>query len=554
MLLFSAVLHAQESGDSTKPWTLEAYVEAFYQWDGNRPADHRRPGFVYSHDRHNEVTVNLAYMRASYRSGMLRGNLALGAGTYMSANYAAEPDVFKNILETNVGVRLSKKADLWLDAGILPSHIGFESAISKDCWTLTRSMAADNSPYFEAGARITYKAPNGQWLLAGLLLNGWQRINRVAGNNHLQTGAQVQFRPSETILLNYSNFIGSDQPDSSRRQRIFHNLYGQFSLSARSKLTNRPADHRRPGFVYSHDRHNEVTVNLAYMRASYRSGMLRGNLALGAGTYMSANYAAEPDVFKNILETNVGVRLSKKADLWLDAGILPSHIGFESAISKDCWTLTRSMAADNSPYFEAGARITYKAPNGQWLLAGLLLNGWQRINRVAGNNHLQTGAQVQFRPSETILLNYSNFIGSDQPDSSRRQRIFHNLYGQFSLSARSKLTVGFDFGTEEKAPRQRAVNTWWTPVLIYRYQPDNRWAFAARVEYYHDPNTVIVSTAEPNGFRVAGLSLNADFFPGKNIALRMEMKSLRAADPVFVKESGTSTSNTSAIASMAISF
>lgn len=317
---------------------------------------------------------------------------------------------------------------------------------------------------------------------------------------------------------------------------------------------NRPSDHRRPGFVYSHDRHNEVTVNLAYVRASYRSAMLRANLALGAGTYMSANYAAEPDVFKNILEANVGIRLSKKADLWLDAGVLPSHIGFESAISKDCWTLTRSMAADNSPYFESGARISYQTPNGQWLLSGLLLNGWQRINRVVGNNRLQTGAQVQFKPSEKVTLNYSNFIGSDQPDSSRRQRIFHNLYGQFALSAKSKLTLGFDLGTEEKGALEEGVNTWWTPVLIYRYQPEDRWAFAARVEYYHDPRAVIVATDEPDGFRVAGMSLNADYFPTKNIALRMEIKSYRAADPVFVKESGTTKSNTSAIASMAISF
>ena len=33
-------------------------------------------------------------------------------------------------------LKLAKKKNLWIDAGILPSHIGFESAVSKDCWTL----------------------------------------------------------------------------------------------------------------------------------------------------------------------------------------------------------------------------------------------------------------------------------------------------------------------------------------------------------------------------------------------------------------------------------
>jgi hypothetical protein len=36
----------------------------------------------------------------------------------------------------------------------MPSHIGFESAIGKDCATLTRSILADNSPYYEAGVKI----------------------------------------------------------------------------------------------------------------------------------------------------------------------------------------------------------------------------------------------------------------------------------------------------------------------------------------------------------------------------------------------------------------
>ena len=36
--------------------------------------------------------------------------------------------------------------NLWLDAGIFVSHIGLESANSRDNLTLTRSIMADNSP------------------------------------------------------------------------------------------------------------------------------------------------------------------------------------------------------------------------------------------------------------------------------------------------------------------------------------------------------------------------------------------------------------------------
>jgi hypothetical protein len=100
----------------------------------------------------------------------------------MNSNYAAESGVLKNIYEANVGVKISKHKNLWIDAGILPSHIGFESAVSKDCFTLTRSMQAENSPYFESGAKISYTSDNGKWFVSGLVLNGWQRIQRIDGN------------------------------------------------------------------------------------------------------------------------------------------------------------------------------------------------------------------------------------------------------------------------------------------------------------------------------------------------------------------------------------
>lgn len=48
------------------------------------------------------------------------------------ANYVAELGVLKNIYEANVGIKISKTHNLWLDAGIMSFHIGSESAISKD--------------------------------------------------------------------------------------------------------------------------------------------------------------------------------------------------------------------------------------------------------------------------------------------------------------------------------------------------------------------------------------------------------------------------------------
>jgi len=108
---------------------VTGYLEAYYGYDFNKPADHNRPGFIYSHNRTNEVNLNLGFIKAAYDSGMIRANLAVMAGTYANANLAAEPGVLKNIFEANAGVKLSKTENLWIDAGIFSSHIGFESAV-----------------------------------------------------------------------------------------------------------------------------------------------------------------------------------------------------------------------------------------------------------------------------------------------------------------------------------------------------------------------------------------------------------------------------------------
>ncbi len=146
---------------------------------------------MYSHNRHNEITVNLGFIKTAYQTDKARANLAVAVGTYMNSNYAAEPTVMKNIYEANVGVKISKKQNLWIDAGVMPSHIGFESAIGKDNWTLTRGIYAENSPYFNTGAKISYTSPDEKWLLSGLVLNGWQRIQRVDGNSLPAFGHQL---------------------------------------------------------------------------------------------------------------------------------------------------------------------------------------------------------------------------------------------------------------------------------------------------------------------------------------------------------------------------
>lgn len=317
---------------------------------------------------------------------------------------------------------------------------------------------------------------------------------------------------------------------------------------------NKPSDNNRPGFFYSHNRHNEFNLNLGFIKANYTAQRVRANLALAAGTYMNANYAAEPGVLKNIFEANAGIKISKNKNLWIDAGIMPSHIGFESAISKDCWNLTRSILADNTPYFEAGAKISYTTDDGKWLLSGMALNGWQRITRVSGNSLMSWGTQIQFKPSSRVLINYSTFTGTDKPDSARLSRFFHNIYGILNITDKFGIIANFDIGTEEETSVGSEKNIWFSPALILRYAFNNKWAIAGRLEHYNDKNGVIISTGIPNGFQTTGYSFNIDHSPFKNALVRMEIRSISSKDEIFIRPSGPTDNNTFFTSSIAVSF
>lgn len=314
---------------------------------------------------------------------------------------------------------------------------------------------------------------------------------------------------------------------------------------------NKPKDNTRPPFIYSHNRHNEFNLNLGYIKGTYNSDRTRANLALAAGTYINANYSAEPGVLKNVFEANAGYKISKNKNIWIDAGILPSHIGFESAISKDCWTLTRSLLAENSPYFEAGAKLSYTSNNGKWLISAMALNGWQRITRVNGNSLMSWGAQIQYKPSEKILLNYSNFLGSDKPDSARKIRFFHNLYGIFTLSDHWGLIAGLDIGTEGK---NGTNNSWYSPVIIVKYNINDKWSMAGRAEIYNDKKEVIITTGTPNGFQTSGYSVNIDYGASKNILIRLEARNLKSKDAIFQKENNAVKNNFFFTSSIAVNF
>lgn len=313
---------------------------------------------------------------------------------------------------------------------------------------------------------------------------------------------------------------------------------------------SRPDQHQRAEFLYNHTRHHEVNLNLGYLKASLLGPRTRAHLALMAGTYAQDNLAAEPPLLQSVFEANAGILLG--GQWWLDAGILPSHIGFESAIGRDCQTLSRSLAAENSPYYESGVRLSNTWDGERWYAAALLLNGWQRIRRTPGNQRPAFGTQLTYRPRTDAMLNWSSYVGSEGPDSTGQWRCFQNFYGQYPLGGRWSLLAGFDVGVQQG--EGRAWRHWWTPVAIVQYRLREQWQFAWRGEYYSDPDGVVITSRAREGFRTAGFSFNADYHAGSRWMCRVEARYLHAREPIFLSKSGAKNGNLSLLSAICVSF
>ena len=328
------------------------------------------------------------------------------------------------------------------------------------------------------------------------------------------------------------------------------NLYSQEDSSWQTKPTleltgfvdafyvydfNKPTGTTRQDFFFNHNRHNDFSVNLALMKLAVKHEKYRANLALQAGTYVTDNYAAEPNALKNIHEANVGLSISKKNKLWVDLGVLPSYLGFESAVSTENYTLTRSLIAENSPYYVSGAKVTYK-PNEKWEMAGLVMNGWQRLQRLKGNSLPSFGTQLVYHFKNKSSINWSTFVGTTFPDYQRRMRYFSNLYGKINVSTKWHMIYGFDIGFQETSPSNNSYYSWFGLDGIVQYQLNKNWKLGARAEYYHDPSGVIVYTKSLNGFQTFSSSLNFDYNPMPNLMWRFEARWLNSLDDIFVKE------------------
>lgn len=324
--------------------------------------------------------------------------------------------------------------------------------------------------------------------------------------------------------------LGQQNADSSTNGTWKLTAYGDVYFGFNQNLLT---GQKISDFQFNHNRIRKIAFNQAAVGVEYSATDFRFSLSFHKGTYVTDNYSAEPAYLQPINRAFVGFKLNKKKNIWVDAGVFPSYIGFESVNAFDNATLTRSLLAENSPYFLTGVRVNYPI-NVRNDLSFYALTGWQRIAPQKNNSIPSLGWQWMHTFSNQSKLNWSFWTGTDHPDSTRKWRYFNNFYWQ-GKNGKWAYTIGLDIGMEQKARSSTSHFIWYSPVLITQYSASEKWRASFRMERYADPHRVITKPANGLAVSTNSQSINFDFLPKPSLICRIEWRTLQSKEPVFFK-------------------
>lgn len=309
--------------------------------------------------------------------------------------------------------------------------------------------------------------------------------------------------------------------DTVKKEELHFFCEGYFAGST-TEARNKQED-----FYYNHQKLNSPGINFTSIQYHFEKKRWGLDVGIQEGRYVQANYSTQPLINRLISQANIHYLPFQRHDISLQAGIFPSHIGFESAWNTDNLTLTRSMLAENSPYYESGISLSWNGPDQKWGLKALCLSGWQQSQWKWPVQHPSFGWATYWHPCTDWKLAYNGFHGN-LDNLTAFPHSYHNIYMQAKWKS-YECIMGYDIGIKDK------INRWHSPVLIVAKKWNQKLRSAIRWEKMMDPqSTILTDNLTPWKNRVA-YSANVDWIIHSLFTARIEYKFAKANDGIFIK-------------------
>ncbi len=291
-------------------------------------------------------------------------------------------------------------------------------------------------------------------------------------------------------------------------------------------------------------RDNQLALNVAQLGAHYRSKNIRANVVLHYGDIMQATW---DNTFSAVQQANVGFNLGK--GWWLNAGFFTTHIGTESFLPKNNYTISTAAATYNEPFYQGGANLSWEGSE-RFYMELWVLNGYNLF--IDNNKAKSIGGLFSFAFSEKCALTYTNLFGYEQPATVGYQafRSYHNLYLN-ETKGRFDFQLGGDFSQENYSNDADSIKDaqLFNALLTVRYNITPKFSTTIRGEYFNDAEGFISGTFPKNDGSTAGLNWRAltlgfEYNPVKNSYFRIEGRYAQTPDDLQIFGTTASPSST----------
>ncbi|MDQ6759199.1 MAG: porin [Acidobacteriota bacterium] len=278
------------------------------------------------------------------------------------------------------------------------------------------------------------------------------------------------------------------------------------------------------------------SAHLSFTKVSFEkaSGILGFRVDAGTGRTVDIISATDdaPRGFRYLEQMYVEFRPPKAHGMQIDFGKFVTSAGAEVIESNSNWNYSRSLLfALAIPYYHFGVRTTI--PVTKTFSTGVqVVNGW---NSLGTNNGIKTVGLVGNFTLKKGTWSNSYYTGPQQEGPGVANRAYRQVYDSaLVLNPNSKTSVyfNFDYGSDKLkfAPR----STWVGFAGAARFQLNNRFAFAPRLEVFDDRNGFASGSAQT----LKELTLTGEMKIHEGVLSRLEYRRDMSDQPYYDRGTG----------------
>ncbi|MGB0929403.1 MAG: outer membrane beta-barrel protein [Chitinophagales bacterium] len=204
ILLSLLSFNAKAQEESKHNFSLTGYVDAYYQYNLNKPLSRSNTGRIFDLN-HDNISLGLAQTMFTYSNDKSEAVLDLTFGPNAELGNFGNIGTALAIKQAYLAYNISDAVKFTI--GQYGTHIGYELIDAPDNFNYSLSYLFGNGPFYHTGAKIDIAATDKLGFMAGIV-NGWDALADY--NDKKSITLQASLTPSDNLGI-YLNWIGGDE-------------------------------------------------------------------------------------------------------------------------------------------------------------------------------------------------------------------------------------------------------------------------------------------------------------------------------------------------------